>query len=519
MAIFWISAFSCQDKNTEETRVTSYTDTLSLTVNFEDQHQEVKGFGASDAWSTQFVGKNWPLEKREQIADYLFSMETTPEGNPKGIGLSTWRFNIGAGSARQGKNSGIGDPWRRAESFLRADSTYNWNKQAGQQWFMQAASERGVKDFIGFVNSPPVLLTQTGKAFGDGSGQANISEKYYDDFADYLARIGQYFKNKGTPFTYISPVNEPQWDWSQGNGQEGSPYQNDQISGVIVALDQKIREYNLEAKIEVPEAAQINFLYDGDLTGRSHQAEHFFGSDSKVKDLPTLAPKMAGHSYFTTWPVSEMIEQRQKVRESIEKASGSIEYWMSEYCILADNEQIQGGGRDLGMSPALYVARVLHYDMTIANAVSWQWWLAVSPYDYKDGLVYIDKDTQNGEVYDSKLLWGLGNFSRFIRPGAVRLGGSRSDNATPEEAAGQLMVSAYFHDEQNKLTIVLVNYGDRERPVTVSLENAGDHTLSNLTPYLTSSEADLQKQEAVASDESVTVPARSIMTLQGDVGQ
>ncbi len=33
------------------------------------------------------------------------------------------------------------------------------------------------------------------------------------------------------------------------------------------------------------------------------------------------------------------------------------------------------------------MARVIHYDLTVGGASSWQWWLAVSPYDYKDGLV------------------------------------------------------------------------------------------------------------------------------------
>jgi O-glycosyl hydrolase len=363
-----------------------------------------------------------------------------------------------------------------------------------------------------------VLLTKTGKAYGDGSGQANIAESHYDEFADYLATIAEYFKEQGTPFNYISPVNEPQWDWSQDNGQEGSPYQNEQIDGVVTALDQKLREYNLDSKIEIPETAQINFLYDGDLTGRNHQTEHFFGSDSKVKDLETVARKMAAHSYFTTWPVSDMIDKRRQVRESIENSAAvPTTYAMSEYCILADNEEIQGNGRDLGMDPALYVARVLHFDMTIANATSWQWWLAISPYDYKDGLVYIDKDTQNGTVSDSKLLWGLGNFSRFIRPGAVRLEISRSDNATPEEAAREVMASAYSHEDQGTLTVVLVNYGTTDKPVNVSPENTGNRSLSDFDSYLTSGQTDLEKQKTVSWDESVIVPARSIMTLHANI--
>lgn len=515
--ILLFALFACRGSNLNQDKSETAQENLSLTIDFDDEQQTVHGFGASDAWSTQFVGKNWPIDKREQIADLLFSTETDSKGNPLGIGLSIWRFNIGAGSSRQGNESGIDDPWRRAESFLSADSTYDWSKQQGQQWFVQAASERGLDKLIGFVNSPPVLLTKTGKAYGDGSGQANIAPANYEKFADYLVKIAQHFEDRGTPFTYISPVNEPHWDWSQDNGQEGSPYQNDQISSLVKILDQKIQEYNLESQIEIPETARIDFLYNGDLPGRNNQIEHFFGTDSEIKDLPSIAKKMAAHSYFTTWPVSDMIEQRRQVKENIQRTATPIEYWMTEYCILANNSEIQGSGRDLGMDPVLYTARVLHFDMTIANAASWQWWLAVSPYDYKDGLVYIDKDKQNGNVYESKLLWGLGNYSRFIRPGAVRLGISRSDGATPEEAAGELMVSAYKHDDQKNLAVVMVNYGYSDREVTVNLENAGDYNITEFTPFLTSHEADLKKQNSVNNDESVVIPARSIMTLYADV--
>ena len=61
------------------------------------------------------------------------------------------------------------------------------------------------------------------------------------------------------------------------------------------------------------------------------------------------------------------------------------------------------------------MARVLHADLTIANASSWQWWLGISPGDFKDGLVYVDRDTK--ALYDSKLLWGVGNYSHFLRRG------------------------------------------------------------------------------------------------------
>jgi len=490
-------------------------ETLILTIQLNNRQQIIHGFGASDAWSTQFVGKNWPLEKRQEMADLLFSSEMDANGNPRGIGLSIWRFNIGGGSAEQGVESGIEDQWRRGESFLTADNTYDWNMQKGQQWFMDAAHARGVETFIGFANSPPVLLTRNGKAFGDGSAQANIAPANYDTYADYLVRIVQYFDKKGTPLTFVSPVNEPQWNWSKSNGQEGSPYQNEELVGIVTALDSKIREYDLDIQIEIPETAQINFLYTGDDPGRNNQTEYFFGSGSSVKNLPSLARKMAAHSYFTTYPVKEMVNHRQQLWDNIIRTDPELEYWMTEFCVLGDvGEGMRGNGRDLGIDPALYVARVMHYDLTVANASSWQWWLGISPYDYKDGLIYIDNDFYDGEFYVSKLLWGIGNFSRFIRPGAVRVEVDRSDQLTAVEYADGIMASAYFHEEDKDFIVVIINYDQQSREIEVNMEER-EYLISNLTPYITHVDANLEKQKSFAPGGRVLIPARSIVTITG----
>ena len=99
-------------------------------IDLSNRIQEVEGFGASDAWSMQFVG-NWPDQKRKRIADLLFSMDEDDLGNPIGIGLNTWRFNVGAGSIYQGGSCNINDKWRRTEGFLQNDGSYDWDQQSG----------------------------------------------------------------------------------------------------------------------------------------------------------------------------------------------------------------------------------------------------------------------------------------------------------------------------------------------------------------------------------------------------
>jgi hypothetical protein len=38
-------------------------DTIQVVTSPEVEYQVIDGFGASDAWRAQFVGKNWPIEK------------------------------------------------------------------------------------------------------------------------------------------------------------------------------------------------------------------------------------------------------------------------------------------------------------------------------------------------------------------------------------------------------------------------------------------------------------------------
>ena len=63
-----------------------YNKVRNISVDLNQEMQTIDGFGASDAWRCQMVGKYWPEEKRNQIADWLFSQEVDENGNPKGIG-------------------------------------------------------------------------------------------------------------------------------------------------------------------------------------------------------------------------------------------------------------------------------------------------------------------------------------------------------------------------------------------------------------------------------------------------
>jgi O-glycosyl hydrolase len=479
---------------------TTHPSPLTVTIDTRALRQKIHNFGASDAWSIQFVG-GWPLEKREAIADLLFESGLDENRDPRGIALSTWRFNIGAGSSRQ---TNIGDRWRRADTFYNEDfSDYDWTRLPGQRRFLQAAKARGVKHMTAFVNSPPTNMTKNGNAFaGAFSGSTNLADGKVDDFARYLADILAHFRSaEGIDFSVISPVNEPQWSWERNSGQEGNRYSTSDIKRVIDAL----AEVDLGGtRIEMPESGENAYFY---LDALDDYIDAFFDSASPDYVGDKIDNAVAGHSYWTDTISSGLIRSRQFLRAKLNQYPG-MEFAMSEYAILGDS----GPGRDLGITPALRIARTAHYDLTITEASSWQWWLGVSPYDYKDGLVYIDYRRINGNFYESKMLWAMGNFSRFIRPGMMRVTTSRSDGSTPRQDATGLMVSSYVDAPHNIAVSVFVNWAQVSK--TVALDFQGME-IDSLIPYVTSATGDLAPYALLTPSDQVAIPARSIVTLVG----
>jgi len=193
---------------------------------------------------------------------------------------------------------------------------------------------------------------------------------------------------------------------------------------------------------------------------------------------------------------------RTKLSNEIKAIDPELDFWMSEYCILGDNDGFKGNGRDLGMETALFVANVIHADLTIANAGAWQWWLAVSPYDFKDGLVYIDKSETGGQIYESKLLWALGNWSRFVRPGAKRIQVESGENQN-------IKISA-FRNNNGELVVVILNRGNNEENIGVKLPG---NIKFDAKIYETSENKSLTKRENINLNESFNIPKQSISTI------
>ncbi len=506
-----------------------------LNVSYDHTHQRVDGFGASDAWSINPIINKWELEGKQDhidaLADLLFSEE-------HGIGLSAWRFNIGAGSAEQGDDSAIPDPMRRAELLIpKAGSEIDKSRQRGQIRLLQEAHERGVRNLVAFVNSPPHWLTKNGLSHpGDGvqAGSSNLDMSRADEFSAFLVTVLEYLRGAsvGVPVNFISPVNEPSWHW-QRQSQEANRHNNEELKIVYTSLYAAMVKAGLEHNVEidgaeVPELrAALNDDYhsrfDGSIfTGGMNETPHGVYKnyiDALLGDLEireVLGNKLSVHSYWSSASSDRLGLLRDLLAQNLATVSPQARLWMSEFCILGDPGDIRnfaGPGYDVNdMELALHTARVIHRDMTRLNVAAWFWWLAVTPYDYKDGLLKIDPSLEANTLRESKLMWALGNFSRFIRPGYYRLEMPGVDDLTG------IMASAYKDPEDTKVVVVVINAGATNESLQFNIGGlpSGKRT-GELQTYVTNSAHNLaDKMTALESGHHV-IPAKSIVTFVASI--
>lgn len=410
------------------------TQHTTIQVRLKERHQTLCGFGASGAWWAQVIG-GWRAEQRQRVIDLLF--------NPtRGIGLTLFRYNVGGGE------QGMPDPWRNSESVAQA-AGYDWTRDANARRVLREAHATGARDVVIFANSPPGHMTVSGRASGNPGGGSNLRPDMRDVFARHLVDVARHLiEHDGVPVRWISPINEPQWDWQPSKGQEGCHYTADEIIDTLRALQRAITQSGLDLAISAIEA--------GEWKSADTYARPIFAQP----ELASALTHFAVHSYWSS------AEEKRAFAQAMRQRHPGVPVWMSEWTEMKE-------GRDYGMDSALVLANTVHDDLTIGGVVSWQYWIAVSKYDFRDGLLYTDGVSEH--IEETKRLWTLGNYSRFVRPGAVRIG---ADSSNP-----LVRVSAYLDPASGAITLVAINNSAQPQRMTIT---ATDITLGEASMHATS---------------------------------
>jgi O-glycosyl hydrolase len=465
----------------------------SVTVKDQQTLQTMDGFGASGAWWAQHIG-TWEDEARERIALLLFD-------RTEGIGMSVYRYNIGAG----GPSAGIWDTWRTAETFEVSKGVYDWSRDEGGVWFLRQAHSYGVENLLAFVNSPPARMTVSGLTTGQDlpaegdidpgaqsliqdilmtaltpnsiwrSPWSNLRPDMVEDFSAYLVDVLIHLRNdEGIPVNWISPINEPQWAWR--GGQEGCHYTPDECIQVVHSLMHAIDLAGLPVSLSGVEA------------GAWFAADMYLNALMSDPDIAAGLDSFSVHSYGPeiTTPMKQPLACLVKTRYP------EVKLWQTEWCEMA-------GGRDTGMDSALVMSDLIHEDLTLGNIASWQLWIAVSKYDFHDGLIYVDEKTH--AVTETKRLWAMGNYSRFVRPGFVRMPATASVSG--------LKPSAFRSADGQIIVLVVINNGPD--PLAMRLPKLPGY--AKLEAWETSVTHDLDRVLSSETPEGYTFPGRSITSL------
>ncbi len=526
-----------------------YSDTLSV-IDENTTYQTIEGFGASGAWWAQRIGrwtadgltqlddneKVWTREQTENVLKYLYDED-------EGIGLNIYRYNIGTDSYL---DDGITNKWERTEGFIESidnlgNITYDFSKDASAQNTLSVVKKlAGDKLKVSlFANSPPTQITDNGKAFCDNNPDedllskrysskisdkmkfyngvnTNLSEDKYELYADFLCDVADYFVEQGYNVKDVSPVNEPQYEWacnSEGKtSQEGCHYTPNGVAELLAVCALKGEEKSYKF------SACDSCAADGGNDSLYIYTNAIFNS-SKTKYIEYNGEKISigktNNQYYDTFSVHSYWSDKQRKQETanyIEKSLEGLKFACTEYCQMTNDtttgvydisspiEWWDPARNGLEIEYGVQLARTITEDLTILNATEWNWWTACSGGYYPDGLVYVNYENPD-DIQLSKRLWAMGNFSKFIKEGAVRV--------KITEVQENLISSAY-KNKDGSLVVVYVNQTEKDYSTNIKADG-----YKEFISYITSENENLDKSQSgsFSLSSSINIPSQSVVTV------
>lgn len=400
----------------------------TCTVDWRDERQVIDGFGGSGAFHQAANLMEYPELEQELILDLLFSQE-------RGIGLSIVRNIIGDGGDWGGKIDGP------TPSIEPEEGVWNWSGDEDQIWLMNEAKKRGCTRFMSTAWSPPAWMKTNNSVIRGGE----LRPDKYQAYAEYLANYVRGYKEHHDIEIYaMSITNEPDLSTDYSSCRWTGRQLLDFIKNHLTPT---LKQEGVEVKVIMPET--MNF------------GEHYALETLHDPEAAQGVDIIGTHAYdFKAMPLP--------VAKSLNKA-----IWQTEVSNIGFND----GSIDDGLK----YAKLLHDHMTITEVNAWLfWWLAA----YKPGEALIHLDTTYKTFNTFKRLYTIGNYSRFVRPGYIRI----NANSNP---ATDIYVTAYKDKASGRFAIVAINNGDEERAIEFNLNKFP--RVKAVIPYRTSDTENLSK--------------------------
>ncbi|PQP80183.1 glycosyl hydrolase [Paenibacillus sp. PCH8] len=331
----------------------------------------------------------------------------------------------------------------------------NWSREVATA---KRAIEKGAIVFASPWN-PPSSMVET----FNRNGNPNAKRLKYDKYAAYAQHLNDfvtYMKDNGVNLYAISVQNEPDYaeEWTWWTPQEMLRFMKENAGSIN------------NTKVMAPES----FQYLKNM------------SDPILNDPQALANMdiLGAHTYGTQFSNFPYPLFKQK--------GAGKELWMTEvYYPNSDNNSADR------WPEALDVSYHMHQSMVEAEFQAYVWWYIRRQYGpmKEDGTI-------------SKRGYNMAHFSKFVRPGYVRVDATKKPDTNT-------FVSAYKGD--NKVVIVAINRGTSATSQRFVLQNGNASTVSS---WVTDSSRNLASGAPInVSNAAFTaqLPAQSVTTFVANV--
>jgi O-glycosyl hydrolase len=444
----------------------------AVVVNGAVRHQAIAGFGASEAFGEAEVIQNAPAAVQQQALDLLYSRSS-------GAGLTILRNEISADQGTTIEPNAPASP-ASAPAYLPLTSIAD---DQGQLWLAQAIKkEYGVTDVFADAWSAPAFMKTNDSVDNGGTlcgvpGATCSTGDWRQAYANYLRQYAADYAAAGDPLSYVGPENEA----NIGPGYDSMIMSPDQTANFLEFLGPTMATSGLRTRVEC--CATEGWDY----------AQQYAAAIESDPLANAFTPLFTSHGY-TEAPASPL-------------AGWTKPAWETEWSTFQAWDPAWDDGTT---ASGLSWAQNIYTALTAANLNAFLYWWGSSTPTFNgdnESLIQINGST----VSPSGRLWAFANYSRFVRPGAIRIGSSAS--------AGSLEVTA-FRNRNGSVAIVVLNTATTAQTTAFSVRNAGPR--SGLAfPYLTDATHGTAAQPPVVvrgGSFTATVPARSLVTYDIPAG-
>lgn len=443
----------------------------TITVDLTKTYQTMDGFGFSTAFQRANLITNMSDKaKQRQLLDLLFNTTS-------GAGFTIIRTGIGSSPDSRSDHMNTFAPTNPGGP--NAAPKYQWDgKDSGQLWVAQEAVKTyGVKTFYADAWSAPGYMKTNNNENNGGTlcgvpGATCSSGDWRQAYANYLLAYVDFYAQAGVNISHLGFLNEPEFAASYASMSSNG----NQAADFIKILSATIKNSSYADQVGIACCDSEGWGNQVNMVNNIKSA----GAESMLKAVTS-------HTY--TGGASGTMNTKVPV-------------WLSEQCDLNGGwttSWYSNGGAGEGLTWANNI-----YNAVVNNGISgYLYWEGVqwpNP-NTNEKIIKVDNSTNTYEV--ARRLWAFANWSRYVRPGAVRVGSS----------GGSGVKSAAFKNTDGTVAVVVISTGGSASTVNVKVTGA---TPTDVAAYVSDGSHNCEKTTVtVGSDGSIagSVPARAIVTF------